>query len=59
MFPTWPPIVSLPLILGLELTTPGYLCVILRPLLALDPDGEAGLRKEESAGILLRNLLGL
>ena len=57
-FPTWPPVFSLPLILGLEPTTPGYLCVLLRSLLALDPDWEAGLGKEEGAGVLLGDLLG-
>ena len=56
--PTRPSVLSLPLILGFEPTTLSYLYVLLRPLLALDPDGEAGLGKEEGAGVLLGHLLG-
>ena len=58
VLPTRPSVLSLPQILGLEPTAPGYLCILLRPLLALDPDGEAGLGKEEGAGVLLGHLLG-
>ena len=57
-FPTWPPILPLPLVLGLEPTTPGYLRILLLPPLSLDSAGKAGLGKEEGAGILLGHLLG-
>ena len=57
-FPTWPPVLPLPLVLGLEPTTTGYLHIILLPPFTLDPDGEAGFGKEEGAGILLGHLLG-